>query len=162
MDGISELIFGVLAILFYKGYRARHPELLGKPAKDLALTYVKLQLIHHPKAIRFLFLSPILPALIVALGLLIKADLLTVILIALLTLLFEYLGSVAFLIPVLKFHATVDPSEVAVEKYLTENKAALVELALKDPQVVKAHKQLGKYLSNRAIRKVRTKLYNLN
>jgi hypothetical protein len=159
MEFIVEMFFGLISLVFYKAYRLRHPELLGKPAEELALTFAKLQLIHNPRALRFLMLSPILPAIVIVAGLISKTDMLMVILIAGGAWFLEILGLLLFIIPIMKFSAIVDPNQVAMEDYFSENKAAVIALALKDPEVISAHQKLGKFYVNRAIKNVRTEMY---
>ena len=159
MEFIVEMFFGLIALVFYKAYRLRHPELLGKPAEELALTFAKLQLIHNPRAFRFLLLSPLLPAIVIVAGIISKTDLPMVILIAALAWLFAFIGAVAFLVPIMKFSAILEPNQVAMEDYFSENKAAVIALALKDPQVISAHKKIAKFYVNRAIKNVRTEMY---
>ena len=159
MELIAEIVFGLISWLFEKAYRAKHPELLGKPAQELALTFAKLQLIYFPKALRRLFLSPLLPIALIGAGAIIKADLLIVVLIAVGVWFLELLWTGLGAIPLMKFAAIVEPNKVAMQEYFSDNKAAVIALALKDPQVISAHKKLRKFYVDRAIKNIRTDLY---
>jgi hypothetical protein len=159
MELIVELFFGLIAFLFYKAYRLKHPELLGKPADELALTFAKLQLINNPRAFRSLLLSPLLPAILIIAGVIMKTDIPLVILIAAGVWFLELLGLIKFAIPILKFSAIVDRNQAAMEEYFSENKAAVIALALKDPEVISAHRTLGEFFVSRAIKNIRTEMY---
>ena len=159
MELIAGIFIGLIAWLFEKAYRAKHPELLGKPAEELALTFAKLQLIYFPKALRRLLLSPLLPIALIVAGAIIKADMLLVVLIAVGVWFLELFWTGLGAIPQMKFAAIVEPNKVAMQDYFSENKAAVIALALKDPQVVSAHKKLTKFYVNRAIKNIRTDLY---
>lgn len=162
MELIVQMFFGLIALLFNKGYRFRHPELLGKPAKELALTFAKLQLIHTPRALTFIVLSPLLPAILIVAGIMSKTDGTMVILAAAAAWLLAVFGATLFFIPLMKFFAIVDPNQAAMEDYFSKNKAAVIDLALKDPEVISAHKKLGKFYINQAIKNIRTELYPAN
>jgi hypothetical protein len=155
MELIVKLFFGLLAKLFSKFYRRRHPELLGKPAEELAFSYAKLQLIHIPKGWRLIILSPLLLAIIIVAGVISKGEVI-VILIGFGALV---VGSFVSLVPWLKFAAIVEPSQSAMEDYFSENKAAVIDSVLKDPEVISAHKRIGKFYINRALKNIRTELY---
>ena len=159
MELIAEIVFGLIAWLFEKAYRAKHPELLGKPAEELALTFAKLQLIYFPWAFRLLFLSPLLPVALIVAGAIMKADMLLVVLIAVGVWFLEILWLGLRAIPIMKFAAIAEPNKVAMQDYFSENKAAVIALALKDPQVVSTHKKLKKFYVNRGIKNIRTDLY---
>jgi hypothetical protein len=104
-------------------------------------------------------LTPLLPAILIVAGITIKADGTMVILIAALAWLLAFFGTAIFFIPLMKFFAIVDPNKVAMQDYFSENKAAIIALALKDLEVISAHKKLAKFYVRRAIKIIRTDLY---
>jgi hypothetical protein len=157
---IAELIVGLFSWLFDKSYRAKHPELLGRPAEELALTFAKIQLIHAPVGLRIIFLSPLLPIIVILVGVLLKADILVVALIAVGVWFLEILWLGLIALPIFKFAATVEPNKIAMQDYFLENKAAVISLALKDPKVISAHKKISAFYVKRAIKNVRTDLYH--